>query len=70
MGPSWKPAPKYCDITGFEVKHPITQTKYKDSVSGLLFYDKSVSSYIKMLSKPITEQYLILRGVVPIDKVV
>lgn len=36
----------------------------------MYFYDKSVSSYIKMLSKPITEQYLILRGVIPIDKVV
>lgn len=46
------------------------QTKYKDSVSGLYFYDKSVSSYIKMLSKPVTEQYLMLRGVIPIDKVV
>jgi hypothetical protein len=47
-----------------------TQTRYKDGVSGLYFYDKSVSSYIKMLSKPVTEQYLMLRGVVPIDKVV
>ena len=46
------------------------KTKYKDSVSGLYFYDKNVSSYIKMLSKPVTEQFLILRGVVPIDKVV
>lgn len=48
----------------------LRKTKYKDSVSGLYFYDKNVSSYIKMLSKPVTEQYLILRGVVPIDKVV
>ena len=46
------------------------KTKYKDSVSGLYFYDKNVSSYIKMLSKPVTEQFLMLRGVVPIDKVV
>lgn len=39
-------------------------------MSGLYFYDKNVSSYIKMLSKPVTEQYLILRGEIPIDKVV
>ncbi len=51
-------------------KTMIIKTKYKDSVSGLYFYDKNVSSYIKMLSKPVTEQYLILRGVIPIDKVV
>lgn len=54
---------KYCDITGYE-------TKYKDSVSGLYFYDKAVSVYIKMLSKPACEQFLILRGETPIDKVV
>ena len=46
------------------------KTKYKDNVSGLYFFDKNVSSYIKMLSKPVTEQFLILRGVIPIDKVV
>lgn len=46
------------------------KTKYKDSVSGMNFYDKNVSSYIKMLSKPVTEQYLMLRGVIPIDKMV
>ena len=46
------------------------QSKYKDSVSGLYFYDKNVSQYIRMLSKPVTEQYLMLRGVVPIDKMV
>jgi hypothetical protein len=28
------------------------KTKYKDSVSGLYFYDKAVSVFIKMLSKP------------------
>jgi hypothetical protein len=39
-------------------------------VTALYFYDKSVSSYIKMLSKPVVEQYLMLRGVIPIDKVV
>lgn len=72
MMPSPKPAPKYCDITGFEVCCFVRyfQTKYKDNVSGLYFYDKNVSSYIKMLSKPTTEQYLMLRGVIPIDKVV
>lgn len=36
----------------------------------MYFYDKNVNSHIKMLSKPVTEQFLILRGVVPIDKVV
>lgn len=39
-------------------------------MTALYFYDKSVSSYIKMLSKPVVEQYLMLRGVIPIDKVV
>jgi len=46
------------------------QTKYKDSVSGLYFYDKAVSVYIKMMSKPVSEQFLIMRGETPIDKVV
>ena len=46
------------------------ETKYKDSASGLYFYDKNVSSYIKMLSKPVSEQFLMLRGVIPIDKMV
>jgi hypothetical protein len=70
-GPSTRKAPpKYCDITGYEVKLCAIQTKYKDSVSGLYFYDKNVSSYIKMLSKPVTEQFLMIRGVVPIDQVV
>lgn len=39
-------------------------------MSGLYFYDKAVSSYIKMLSKPVSEQFLIMRGETPIDKVV
>ncbi len=38
------------------------QTKYKDSVTGLYFYDKAVKNYIKMMSKPISEQFLVLRG--------
>ena len=36
----------------------------------MYFYDKNVNSYIKMLSKPVTEQFLMLRGVIPIDKMV
>lgn len=46
------------------------QTKYKDSASGLYFYDKAVNQYIKMLSKPVCEQFLVLRGETPIEKIV
>ena len=60
--PSMQKAPKYCDITGYEVIFELWKTKYKDGVSGMYFYDKTVNNYIKMLSKPIYEQFLILRG--------
>jgi len=39
-------------------------------MSGLYFYDKTVKNYMKMLSKPVCDQFLTLRGETPIDKVV
>lgn len=39
-------------------------------MTGLYFYDKAVKNYIKMMSKPVAEQFLVLRGETPIDKVV
>ena len=61
---------KYCDITGYQVGYFLTQTKYKDTMSGLYFYDKDVKNYLKVLSKPICDQFLCLRGDIPIDRVV
>lgn len=50
--PSIKPAKKYCDITGYEVRSWLIQSKYTDTNSGLIFYDRTISSYIKLLNRP------------------
>jgi hypothetical protein len=41
-----------------------------DSTTKLFFFDKRISSYIKMFTSPMVEQYLALRGVIPAEKMV
>lgn len=59
--PSVKPPIKYCDITGYPVLPFLMQSKYRDPASDLIFYDRAVSSYIKLLNKPTIENFLSIR---------
>lgn len=75
--PPLKPAKKYADVSGFSVSDEhrmsctavelfISQAKYRDPLSGLLFTSSDEFRHIRSLPPDIIRGYLALRGKMPI----